>query len=117
MAKPPITITCECGETKQVPYGQRWVCERCGRSWNTEQIPPDEYADLLRTMRRRKLEAFGSAAVLAAILVPLIVVVNTAFIFVTPIVMAAWLFLYLPIWRRRVRAAARSAPKWELHPE
>jgi hypothetical protein len=117
MAKPPITIKCECGETKEVPYGQRWICERCQRSWNTEQIPAEEYAGLLRRMRRYRLEAFCLAAVLAAILVPLIVVVNPTFIFLTPMVAAGWLFLYLPRWRRKIRTAARNAPRWELHPE
>jgi hypothetical protein len=117
MAKPPITITCECGDTKEIPYGERWVCERCKRSWNTGQIPAEEYAGLLRRMRHCQLEAIGVAAVLAAILAPLIVIVNTSFLFLTPMVAAAWLFLYLPRWRRRVRAAARSAPRWELHPE
>ena len=117
MGKPPITISCECGETKEVPYGERWICERCNRSWNTEQIPAEEYAGLLRRMRRYRLEAVCLAAVLAAILVPLIVVVNPSFIFLTPMVAAAWLFLYLPRWRRKVRGAARNAPRWELHPE
>ena len=117
MGKPPITITCECGETREVPYGERWICERCNRSWNTGQIPAEEYAGLLRSMRRCRLEALLVAAVLAAILVPLIVVVNPTFIFVTPMVAAAWLFLYLPRWRRKVRTAARNAPRWELHPE
>ena len=68
-------------------------------------------------MRQCKLEAIGVAAVIGAILVPLIVFVNMSFIFLTPIIAAAWLFLYLPRWRRRVRAAARNAPRWELHPE
>jgi hypothetical protein len=117
MGKPPITISCECGETKQVPYGQRWICERCRRSWNTGQIPAEEYAGLLRRMRRYRLEAICLAVILAAILVPLIAVVNPTFIFVTPIVAAAWLFLYLPRWRRKVHGAARNAPRWELHPE
>jgi hypothetical protein len=117
MAKPAITISCECGETKQVPYGERWVCERCRRAWNTAQIPAEEYLGLLRRVRRRKLEALVAGAVLVAIFIPLIAVVNASFIFLLPIVMAAWLFLYLPIWRRRVRAAARTAPTWELHPE
>ncbi len=117
MGKPPIKITCECGEANDVAYGERWRCERCHRSWNTEQIPPEEYAGLLRRIRRCRLEAFGLAAILAAILVPLIVVVSPSFIFMTPIIAAAWLFLYLPRWRRRVRVAARSAPRWELHPE
>src|SRR2546429_5447719 len=102
MRKPPITIKCECGEAKDVVYGERWRCERCGRSWNTQQIPAEEYDGLLRRMRRCRLEAFGLAAILAAILIPLIVVVSPAYIFLTPVVAAAWLFLYLPRWRRRI---------------
>ena len=117
MAKPPITITCECGDVKEVPYGERWICERCKCSWNTAQIPAEEYKGLLRRMRRHKLEAVAVAGVIGAILVPLIVCVNASFIFMTPIVAATWLFLYLPFWRRRVRRAARSGPRWELHPE
>jgi hypothetical protein len=117
MAKPPITITCECGESRAVPYGERWVCERCRRSWNTEQIPAEEYEGLLRRVRRRKLEALGLAAILVAVLASLLVFGGARFILVLPLVMMAWLFLYLPFWRRRVRAAARTAPHWELRPE
>jgi hypothetical protein len=117
MRKPPITVKCECGETKELAYGERWQCEQCKRSWDTNQIPAAEYDGLLRRMRRARLEAIGVAAVLAAIFVPLIIVVNAGFIFVIPVVAAAWLFLYLPIWRRKVRRAASSAPRWELHPE
>jgi hypothetical protein len=117
MTKPPITITCKCGESEAVPYGERWVCDRCRRSWNTEQIPAEEYEGLLRRVRRRKLEALGFGAILAAVLVPLIVFAGPSFIGLVPLVMAAWLFLYLPFWRRRVHAAARAAPQWELRPE
>jgi hypothetical protein len=117
MRKPPITIACECGESREVPYGERWVCERCNRSWNTGQIPEEEYEGLLRRIRRYRLEAIVLAALLAAILVPLIVVVDQTFIYLTPVIAAAWLFLYLPRWRRKVHAAARNAPRWELHPE
>jgi hypothetical protein len=117
MVKPPITITCECGEQRAVAYGERWVCQRCRRSWNTEQIPVDEYERLLHRVRRRKLEALGLGAIFAAVLILLIAFVGSKFIIVIPLVMTAWLFVYLPIWRRRVRAAARDAPQWELHPE
>lgn len=117
MRKPPITVKCECGNAKELAYGERWRCEQCQRSWDTGQIPAAEYDGLLRRMRRVRLEAIALAAVLAAILVPLIVVVNTSFIFLTPLVVAAWLFLYLPMWRRKARRAARSSPRWELHPE
>jgi hypothetical protein len=117
VAKPPITITCECGDRRDVPYGERWVCERCHRAWDTSQIPAEEYDGLLRSIRRRRAEAVALAAVIAAILIPLIAVVSNSFIFLTPIVAAAWLFLYRPFWRRRVHRAARSAPSWELHPD
>src|SRR5262245_15714057 len=117
MARPPITITCECGDTKRVAYGQRWKCGRCGRSWNTAQIPPGEYEGLLRRMRRHKIEVLAAAAIAAAVLVPLIVFVSGRFIAVVPPAMAAWLFFFLPYWRRRYRRTAHDSPQWELHPE
>jgi hypothetical protein len=117
MSKPPITIRCECGETRDVAYGERWRCERCGRSWNTQQIPAEEYEGLLRRVRRHKLEAVGMAALAAAVMIPLIVVVSVRFILLLPMVMAAWLFLVLPAWRRRYHRTARTAPHWKLHPE
>ncbi len=117
MKRPPITITCECGATERVPYGDRWRCERCGRSWNTQQIPVEEYEGLLRRVRRHKLEALAAAALAAAVMVPLIVVVSSAFVFLVPAVMAAWLLVFLPFWRRRYRRTARAAPRWQLDPE
>lgn len=116
MGRPPITITCECGERRPVAYGDRWQCEKCGRTWNTQQIPAEEYDSLLRRMRRHKLEAIGSAVVFAAILIPLIVF-SPRFITLVPLMMAAWLFLFLPYWRRRYRRTARGSPRWQLHPE
>jgi hypothetical protein len=68
-------------------------------------------------MRRARLEAFAIAGVLAAILVPLIVFWNPALILAIPALAAAWLFLYLPFWRRRTRRVAASSPRWELHPD
>lgn len=117
MRKPPITITCDCGEVKRVAYGESWRCERCGRSWNTHQIPAEDYERLLRSVRRFRFEALGFALLIAAVAVPLIVVVSPALVYAVPLVAAAWLFLYLPMWRRKVRRVARDAPRWELHPE
>jgi hypothetical protein len=117
LRNPPITIKCECGETREVAYGDRWRCEVCGRSWDTQQIPAEEYESLLRRMRRHELEALAMTALAAAIMVPLIVVVSSSFILLVVPVMAAWLFLILPFWRRRYRRTARGAPRWQLHPE
>jgi hypothetical protein len=117
MSRPPITIRCDCGDTKDVAYGERWRCERCGRSWNTLQIPAAEYEGLLRRIRRHKLEAIGSAAIIAAVLVPLIVFGGPRFFLLLPPIFAVWLFVFLPYWRRRYRRTARSSPHWQLHPE
>lgn len=117
VAKPPITISCECGEKRDVAYGERWQCETCGRSWNTAQIPAEEYEQLLRSVRRHKLEALVAAAVSAAVLAPLIIFVSASFIGLVPLAMVGWLVGFLPRWRRRYRRTARSAPRWQLHPE
>jgi hypothetical protein len=115
--RPPITITCECGTTRAVRYGERWRCEQCGRSWNTLQIPAEEYESLLRRVRRHQYEAVGTAAIVAGIIISLIVFVSQSFILLLAPIMAAWLFLFLPYWRRRYRRTARAAPRWQLHPE
>src|SRR5437879_12869834 len=86
MRKPPITIKCECGESRQVAYGERWRCERCGRSWDTTQIPAAEYDGLLRRMRRYRVEAVGLAAWLAAVRVRLVDGGGTACVCVHPVV-------------------------------
>jgi hypothetical protein len=117
VAKPPITIKCECGEKRDVAYGERWECETCGRAWNTLQIPAEEYENLLRGVRRHKLEALAAAVVGAAVMLPLISLVSTKFIALVPLAMAAWLFVFLPAWRRRYRRTAGAAPRWRLHPE
>jgi hypothetical protein len=117
LRKPPITITCDCGAKRDVAYGERWDCETCGRSWNTAQIPAEEYEGLLRRVRRHQYEALGMTAVAAAVMVPLIVVVSARFILLVPAVMMVWLFVVLPYWRRRYRRTAKTAPRWELHPD
>jgi hypothetical protein len=117
VAKPPITISCECGETRDVAYGERWQCEQCGRTWNTAQIPAEEYEQLLRRIRRHKFEALGLAGGAAAVLVPLVVFVSASFIALVPVAMMGWLLFFLPRWRRRYHRTARAAPRWQLHPE
>jgi hypothetical protein len=117
MAKaPPIRITCECGEEGSVQYGSTWACD-CGRRWNTAQIPATAYEGRRRRMRRLELEILGFALVVLVVFVPLVLFVDSAFLFPALVVAAAWMFLYMPFWRRRVRHAAADAPRWELHPE
>jgi hypothetical protein len=68
-------------------------------------------------MRRFRLEVIGFALLAAAVFVPLIVFVDDSYVFLALLVAFAWMFLYMPFWRRRVRRAAADAPRWQLHSE
>ncbi|NUR75751.1 MAG: hypothetical protein HOQ28_05620 [Thermoleophilia bacterium] len=117
MRAPPITIRCDCGATRQVPYGERWPCESCGKQWNTAQIPADEYHGILREMRRFRLSAIGFAVVIAVLFVATAVFVSESLFLLLPAVLTGWYIFYMPLWRRKVRRRARSLPTWQLHPE
>jgi hypothetical protein len=114
---PPITIKCECGEVRSVPYGERWECESCGRRWNTAQIPAEEYETLLRTVRRYRLQTVVFTAVMVAVFAPLIVLVDVRIGLTALILCFAWAFLLRPWQRQRVVHSVRSGSRWELHPE
>jgi hypothetical protein len=113
----PVTVACDCGEMKHVPYGETWQCESCGRRWNTSQIPPDEYWGLMRTMRRLRLSVIGVAIGLTVVFALLGVFVSESLFLLLPMVLAFWFILFMPWWRRMVRRQARSSPKWNLRPE
>ena len=49
---PPISVTCECGVKHDLAYGEAWTCERCGRRWDTKQIPREQYEVVRRTQLR-----------------------------------------------------------------
>jgi hypothetical protein len=95
-----ITIRCDCGDVGYAAYGERWVCPKCGRAWNTAQIPAEEYWGIMRDMRRALVPFLG---------IPILMVL--------PIVMGFWFVFYMPRWRRRVREQARSLRTWKLRPE
>ena len=102
---------------RHVPYGETWLCEQCGRRWNTSQIPAGEYWGLMRYMRRARLSVIGIAIGFAAVFGLLGVFVSQGLFLLLPVVLGAWFLMYMPMWRRRLRRRARSLPKWELHPE
>jgi hypothetical protein len=113
----PITISCDCGEAAHVPYGEVWQCHSCGRRWNTAQIPAGEYWGIMRDMRRMRFSVIGIAVALTAIFGLLAIFVAESLLLLLPVLLAVWLVLYMPWWRRRVRRRARSVPKWNLRPE
>jgi hypothetical protein len=114
---PPISITCECGERRSLRYGERWTCEQCGRTWNTEQIPAEEYQRLIRHLRRPKLVALGIALALAGFVAVVALVVNLSLLFTLPILLGGIAILAGPPWKRWVRRRVADRPRWELHAE
>src|SRR5919204_6382067 len=106
----PITIRCECGAVKRVPYGERWQCEQCSRRWNTAQIPADEYWGLMREMRRLRLSVIVIALGLAAVFGLLALFVSQAIFLLLPIVVGVWFMWYMPLWRRKLRRRVRNLP-------
>lgn len=118
MKGPPISIRCECGAARELSYGERWACEQCGRTWDTSQIPAEEYAALLRPVRRYRLLVLGPPLVAAAVLIPLAVLVDVRFAFLLFVLVMGFGLLVVPHLRRRASARVRgSTPRWSLRPE
>lgn len=113
----PITVTCKCGDARHVPYGEIWQCERCGRRWNTAQIPGDVYWGIMHEMRNYRLVVIGIALGFGIIFALLAFLVAERLILLLPVVLAFWFIWFMPWWRRRVRRRVRNLPTWELHPE
>jgi hypothetical protein len=114
---PPITITCECGESASLRYGERWECPSCGRRWNTAQIPADEYRGILRDLRRYRYAAIGAALAVLALYLPLVLLVNPALVFTAPVLLGVLAIILGPAWKRRVRRVIAERPRWDLHPD
>jgi hypothetical protein len=115
---PPITIGCECGERRDLHYGERWTCEKCGRIWNTQRIPLEEYAELRRTQLRFRWIPLAAAGLVIAALIALIVL-GKAFsgILLVALAAVAWSTYGRPQWKRRYLEAIANRPSWTIEPE
>lgn len=115
---PPITVTCECGERRDLRYGERWECEKCGRNWSTLGIPLEEYTQLRRTQLRYRWIPLGMAAVVIAALIALIAL-GRAFggILIVALAAIAWSTYGRPQWKRRYLKAIENRPSWTIEPE
>jgi hypothetical protein len=111
---PPITIRCECGNTQAVKYGERWMCPGCARTYDTTQIPESEYRERMTIVREYRLVTMGPLVVLAAIMVPLVVFVDADLIFFMGLLAFAYILVFMPIVRRRMRRRVREGPAWDL---
>jgi hypothetical protein len=115
---PPISVTCECGEKKDLAYGDEWRCERCGRRWDTRQIPREDYEAIRRTQLRFRIlpVTLGLLVLALAMFFTLTGNVFSVF-FLLPVALMTWFIFIRPVHRKRYRAAIADLPKWELKPE
>lgn len=113
---PLITVTCECGERKELHYGEGWQCEGCGRRFDTNKIPLEEYAAIRRTQIRYRLFPLVAGLILLAAMIAYFIaggafraVVFGAFL------LASWGMLGRPFFRSRYRKKLRqNMPTWNL---
>jgi Flp pilus assembly protein TadB len=117
MSGPPITVECECGERRELAYGERWCCERCGRTWNTNRIPPDEYAAVRRIQIRYSAVPLAVLVVVAVTVVLFMLYGRVYAIVLLPLALTAWFMFIRPLQRRRLRQQIAALPRWELEPE
>lgn len=115
---PPIAITCECGEKHDAAYGDTWTCERCGRRWDTNQIPREDYDVIRRTQLRFRVLPVLFGMLVASVALFFILTHNTfSVFFLLPVALSVWFVFVRPVHRRRYRAAIANLPRWELKPE
>src|ERR1700760_1818296 len=103
---PPITLTCDCGERRYLRYGERWKCEKCGKTWNTKRIPVEQYAAIRATqMRYRRIPIAISVFALAAVIACILVGKAIGGLLVIGILATTWSMFFRPIHRRKYRQA------------
>jgi hypothetical protein len=115
---PPITLTCECGQKRELPYGERWVCEQCGRAWDTGRIPREQYEQIRKLSLRFRALPIGFGSLIAAIAIFFTLTGNVfSVFFLLPVALTTWFVFLRPVHRRRYRAAVKGLPRWELRAE
>jgi hypothetical protein len=115
---PPITVTCECGEKRELAYGEHWRCERCGRSYDTTRIPREQYEEIRRLSLRYRALPVGYALFVALLAIFFTLTGNVPGVFfLLPVALVTWFVFIRPIHRKRYRAALKGLPRWELRAE
>ena len=115
---PRITVNCECGQTNYLSYGETWTCASCGRTYDTNRIPAEEYDQIRQiTFRYRLLPiAFGALVALCAIAFTLTGNIFGVF-FLLPVALVVWFVFIRPTHQKRYRAAIQNLPVWSLRAE
>ena len=113
---PLITLTCECGERREVRYGDQWRCANCGQRFDTRKIPLEQYAAIRRTQIRYRLFPLISCLLLLAAVI-LFWIAGRAFTAVIAVVflVATYGVVGRPFFRSRYRRAlSKNLPTWDI---
>jgi hypothetical protein len=113
---PPITVTCECGQKRDLQYGEQWQCEGCGRRYDTRKIPIEEYAAVRRTQLRYRLVPLVAGLVLLAAMI-VFFVAGSAFsgLVLVAFAGASWVMFVRPFFRSKYRKSlGKNLPTWNL---
>ena len=115
---PPISVSCECGEKRDLLYGEDWTCEKCGRHWDTNQIPREQYGAIRKTQLRFRVlpVLYGLLVAGGAIFFTLTGNIFSVIVLL-PFSMLLWFYFIRPFHRRRYRRAIAELPKWQLRPD
>jgi hypothetical protein len=115
---PPITLACDCGQSRHVRYGERWTCEGCGRTWNTNRIPLEQYAAIRATQLRYRRVPLA-ISVLALVCIVAFIIVGKAFggLIIVALLATTWSMFFRPMHRRKYRQALADLPTWKIKPE
>jgi hypothetical protein len=115
---PPITVSCECGEKRELAYGERWECDSCGRTYDTTRIPHEQYEEIRRLSLRYRVLPVGYSLFVALVAIFFTLTGNVPGVFfLLPVALIAWFIFIRPIHRKRYRAALKGLPRWELRAE
>jgi hypothetical protein len=115
---PKITIACECGEKRYLQYGERWTCEKCGRTWNTRRIPLEEYAALRRAqLRYRRVPVIIAALSLTCVIAFIVVGKALGGLLIVAFGATSWSMFGHPFYKRRYREQLAKVPTWKIEPE
>jgi len=115
---PPITLTCECGERRELRYGERWQCERCGRIWNTNRIPIEQYAAVRAIQLRLRWVMIGLCVLALSCVIFFIAIGRwVGGVLLVAICASAWRMYIWPRQKRRYLDAVDNLPRWEIEPD
>src|SRR3954452_11277914 len=115
---PRITVNCECGQMTYLSYGDTWTCPGCGRNYDSNRIPPDEYDQIRQIAFRFRLLPILFAALVALAAIVFTLTGNILGVFMLlPIALVIWFVFIRPTHRKRYRAAIQDLPVWQLRAE